>query len=211
MNEVRYAQRVVAERFGSAGRSLLLVNNPGTRGSAPLATATNLRHALAGLARHMDPRTDILFLYLASHGSDDFRLAVRLGDAPINDLGAPELARILAQMPVRRKVVVISACYAGGFIDHLRGPETLVIAAARHDRVSFGCEPDNELTFFGRAFLQDALAHEADIVAAFARATRAVRTLEARRHFEHSEPQIAGGQALRAHLAAIAAGVPATP
>ncbi|HEV7392919.1 MAG TPA: C13 family peptidase [Burkholderiales bacterium] len=60
-------------------------------------------------------------------------------------LSASELGKLLKESGIRHKVVVISACYSGGFIDAVRSDHTLVITAARHDRTSFGCSDENEL------------------------------------------------------------------
>jgi Peptidase C13 family len=44
---------------------------------------------------------------------------------------------LLKKSGIRWKVVVISACYGGGFIDPVKDDTTLVITATRHDRRSF--------------------------------------------------------------------------
>src|SRR5215813_13887438 len=60
--ELGAVRKLFDERFGTAGRSLALVNNPATLGDQPIATATNLRAALDGLGRTMNPEEDVLFL-----------------------------------------------------------------------------------------------------------------------------------------------------
>jgi hypothetical protein len=54
-------------------------------------------------------------------------------------------------------VLVINACYSGGFIETLRDDSSMVITSARTDRTSFGCGTQSEITYFGRAFLSEAL------------------------------------------------------
>src|SRR5204862_49693 len=73
----------------------------------------------------------------------------------------------LAGSGIRHRVAVVSACYAGGFIPALRAAHTMVIAAARADRASFGCGAESEITYFGHAFLVDALNQTEDFNAAF--------------------------------------------
>lgn len=204
MHEVRFAAEVLARHFGAGERSLLLVNNPATRDELPLATATNLEYALARLARRMDEE-DVLFLLLSSHGSEDHALTVQLADLPLADLPAARLGRMLADAGVPWQVVVVSACYSGGFIEHLAGERSLVITAARRDRPSFGCEDDAELTFFGRAFLADGLPAAGSFIGAFERARRSVRKRERAEGYEASEPQLAAGAPIRAHLAQVRA------
>lgn len=55
------------------------------------------------------------------------------------------------------KYVVLQACHSGGFLlpDALAGVANLTaIAAARHDRTSFGCDAGAEFTYFGAVFLR---------------------------------------------------------
>ena len=65
------------ERWGTAGRSLLLVNNPQTLLTTPFATVTNLRETLNEIGAAIDAEDDVVMVYLASHGSRDFTLARR--------------------------------------------------------------------------------------------------------------------------------------
>lgn len=74
------------------------------------------------------------------------------------------LADALQAFPASvRKVVVIQACYSGGFVlppkkapapgESLRNvKKATVITAARADRTSFGCDSSGETTLFGRSF-----------------------------------------------------------
>jgi hypothetical protein len=91
---------------------------------------------------------------------------------------------------------VISACHAGSFIASLADPQTLVIAAARADRSSFGCEDRRRWTYFGDAFFNQALREESSFTAAFRRARKTIALWEAREQRVPSLPQIAGGEAL---------------
>jgi len=79
---------------------------------------------------------------------------------------------------IRHRVIAISACYAGGLIDDLGDPDTLVLAAARRDRTSFGCGNDSVATYFGRAWLVDGLNDTLDFSAAFDQARLAIATRE---------------------------------
>ena len=47
-------------------------------------------------------------------------------------------------------VLIISACYSGSLIPTLSGPNRMIITAARSDRSSFGCQEENEFTFFDK-------------------------------------------------------------
>lgn len=200
MKEARYGTELFRRRFGAAGRTLTLVNNRQTVGELPLATVSNLDYALRAIGRKMNPQQDILFLYLTSHGSRDAELATSLSDFSFEDFTAERLAGVLRDSGIRWKVIVVSACYSGSFLDSLKDERTLVITAARADRTSFGCSDDAEFTYFGRAFLQKALNQTTSFPEAFRLARSLVNTWETRDHELHSEPQIASGVLVGAKL-----------
>ena len=78
---------------------------------------------------------------------------VENGALPLDKLTAEALADILRESQIRWKVLVISACYAGAFIEPLRDPYTVIITAAAPDKTSFGCNDRRALTYFGRGVL----------------------------------------------------------
>jgi hypothetical protein len=120
-NEAEYLDRLMTTRFGSPGHTLVLENHPATLSSHPLASWTNLEAALNGLASVMDPREDVLLLYIATHGGSDHSLLVDMDPIPLDQLDADGLADIFASHPFRWKVLVVNACYSGGFVPKLRG------------------------------------------------------------------------------------------
>lgn len=201
-NEVEFAGRLFARRFDAEGHVLLLDNNPASLATRPLATLTNLRIALAAMAERMDPAEDILLVYLTSHGSRDHQLFVSLDPLPLNQIGPDDLATALQTSPsIRWKVLIVNACYSGGFIDALRDDSTLVITAARSDRTSFGCGAASEITYFGKAFLAEALNETTSLPGAFEKARSKVDAWEARdREEQRSEPQMASSRSIEAKL-----------
>lgn len=211
-NETDYAARLFGQRFGARGHTLVLENNPATLQHAPLANWTNLETALAAVHRIMNPGQDILVLYLTSHGSPDHTLLVDMDPIPLDQIGATDLARILAEHPFRWKVVIVNACYSGGFIPPLKGDGTLVMTAASSHRSSFGCGSESKITYFGDAYLAHALNHTDDLIAAFAQARATIAAWEKRDHLTPSQPQIDIGKGiadkLRAWRARVHAGAP---
>ncbi|WP_081945254.1 C13 family peptidase [Oleiagrimonas soli] len=201
-NEAQYAARLFAQRFGAQGHTLVLENNPATLERAPLANWSNLETALTAVHKAMDPKQDILVLYLTSHGSADHYLLVDMDPIPLDQIGAKDLAGILAEHAFRWKVVVVNACYSGGFVPPLQGAGTLVMTAARTDRSSFGCGSESQITYFGDAFLAHALNRTDDFIAAFDMARKRIAGWEKRDDLTPSEPQIAVGPGIRAQLAA---------
>ncbi len=201
-NEVEYAEQLFGKRFDADGHILVLENNAASIDSRPLATLTNLRVAFAAIAKQMDPAEDILLVYLTSHGSEDHQLYVALDPLPLNQISPVDLADALVTSPsMRWKVIVVNACFSGGFIDALRDDSSLVIAAARSDRTSFGCGTESEITYFGNAFLAEALNETTSIPAAFSKAKATVAEWETRDKVEESsEPQIASSPSIEAKL-----------
>jgi hypothetical protein len=198
-NEVRGARRVLDARFDAAGRSLLLVNRPETLDTLPLAGVRNLREALKGMARIMDPREDILFLLITSHGAADV-VAVEFEPFPLRDLTARDVRAALDRAGLTWRVVVVSACFSGSFIDDLADDNTLVLTAAREDRTSFGCANGRDFTEFGRRFFDRALWRDVSFVAAFAEAKERIAAFERAEGIVASEPQIFEGAAIAAKL-----------
>ncbi len=199
-NEAEYFRDLFEQRFGAKGHVVVLENNAATLDTHPLATWTNLEDTLDAMAGRMDPAQDILLLYFTTHGSEDHTLLVDMDPLPLDQIGATDLPGILAGHPFRYKVVIVNACYSGGFIPPLRGDGTLVITSARTDRSSFGCGEQSTLTWFGHAFLVDALNKTDDFQRAFDLARREIAGWEIRDGYEASEPQIAFGKGIHAQL-----------
>jgi Peptidase C13 family len=187
--EIKLAAHVVGERFDSASRQLLLINDHRDFDHYPLATVSGLHYALGELARKMNPDRDILFLSLSSHGSDEPLLAVSNGSLPLEQVTGDALASALRDSGIKWRVIVISACHAGAFIGPLKDPNTVLITAAAADKTSFGCADDRDLTYFGEAFYRDALPKAKNLQEAFALARAAIARREQAEHVTPSDPQ----------------------
>jgi hypothetical protein len=204
--EISLASRVLGERFEIGDRHLSLVNDQRDLGRAPLASVTALNYALQGFAERMDTDEDVLFLAISSHGSEEPSIAVSNSGFPLTSLTPEDLRQALHESGIRWRVIVISACYAGGFIDALRDPRTIVIAAAAKDRTSFGCSNDSDLTYFGEAFYRDALPGAKSLREAFEAAKQAIAARERSEHETPSNPQADFGAELEAKLAGMGGG-----
>jgi hypothetical protein len=216
--EVDFIRKQFEARFVAQGHSVVLVNSRTTVGASPLATVTSIREAVSAIAAKMDKDRDILFLYVTSHGSKEGTISLGLDGVRLPDLSRNELAAVLKESGIRWKVVVLSACYAGSFMEPLKDPGTLFIAAAHEDRQSFGCADENDFTYFGRAFFKESLPSAQSFEDAFSRATKLIREWEdrdagnaaaasgARRRGQqpaadrYSLPQIDAPEPIRQHL-----------
>ncbi|MFL9814341.1 caspase family protein [Stutzerimonas sp. VN223-3] len=188
LREAGYVDKLLAERFAAYGQ-ISLVNHRDHLADRPLATRENLSRAIQKLAERSGPE-DLIFIYLTSHGSADHQLALTQPRLALEDLPAADLAALMQPLAGRNKVIVISACYSGGFIEPLKSPNTLVMTAARADRVSFGCSEESDFTYFGRALFAEALQETNDIVQAFTLAQARVAEREQADHYQASEPQL---------------------
>jgi uncharacterized membrane protein SirB2 len=209
--EAEYAARLLSRRLGLGERALVLANDLRRPGYHPLATLSNLRQALSGLARVMDPEADILFLFLTSHGSEDHELLVHMPPLPLTQLGPAALRQALDDAGIRWRILLVSACYSGGFLDALSDSHTLVMTAARDDRSSFGCGPDSDITWFGRAYFAEAMNRTTDPIAAFAMARELVDEWERAEGHPASLPQYRGAPLAEAKLQAFVAATPPGP
>ena len=88
------------------------------------------------------------------------------------------------------------------FKDALKSDTTLVITASDAEHTSFGCADDRDLTYFGEAFLRDALPGAPSLEAAFLKARSLIDEREAAEHLTPSNPQIDIGPAIRKKLEA---------
>jgi len=195
--DVLAAQKVMDERWGTAGRSVALINNPRTLLEAPAATVTNLREALNEIGATIDTEQDVVMVYLASHGDKRHVLDVTLPPLELAPLTAPALKGLLDASGIKWRIVVVSACYSGGFVDVLKDDYTLVLTASSAGRASFGCGHRSDATFFGEALFQHGLAESESMLGAFDVARARVAEREKAGGFKPpSDPQIYVGPAM---------------
>ena len=199
--DVEAAQRVMDEKWGTHGRSMLLVNNPRTLLTTPIATLSNLRDTLEELAAAMDVDEDVAMVYLAAHGGSDGSLAFNLAPLELVPITPALLRNAFDDAGIRWRIVVVSACYSGAFVDALADDETAVIVAAEKGRTSFGCGVGSSSTWFGEAFFQEGMAKAASVAEAFDLARAAVERREREQGITTpSNPQSRIGPAMQAKL-----------
>ncbi|MEG0828100.1 MAG: C13 family peptidase [Acinetobacter sp.] len=187
-SEIERIKEQFDTRFGTFGRSLALINNPATRTETPIASRTSMELALRRIGQQMNRESDVLFLYMTSHGlSNQFEME----NAPLDlkDVDPKWLKETLDKSGIRWRVIVISACYSGSFVPALQDDNTLIITASAADRASFGCSNEADYTYFGRAFFDQAMRENNSIGAAFEQSKATVAQWETAQGFEASEPQ----------------------
>lgn len=188
--EAAAAARIVAGSFEHSGQVIVRANTQ-THSGARIA---DLRATLIGLGETMDAGNDIVFLILTSHGSRAGAAVTAIGHD--ETLSPARLSGMLSVAHIKRRVIVVSACYSGVFVDMLADDDTLVISAADSNHPSFGCGSADEWTYFGFAFFAQAFGIAKTLPEAFAAADGFVRVREFLNGYEHSNPQMAGGAAI---------------
>jgi len=199
-HETETVRTLFDTRFATSGRSLVLINNEETALAQPIATRTSISQALHTIAGRMNRDQDVLFLFVTSHGSEEHELELSYWPMELTGISPEWLRRTLDDTGIRRRVIVLSACYSGGFIPALKSPDTLIITASDATHASFGCSDDADLTYFGRAFFDEALRRQYSLRAAFDAASAAIGGREKSDGFEASHPQWEVGERLHAEL-----------
>jgi hypothetical protein len=196
LREMRYVKGLFDERFGTAGRSIALASSYDALEELPIASVTNLSRALERIGKAMNADEDVLVLFVSAHGDREHRLSAWQPPLELAPLTPTALARMLNDSGIKWRVVVVSACYSGGFVEPLRDDNSIVITAAAPDRTSFGCEAGRDFTYFGQAYFRDALAKTTSFTEAFEIARQLVSEQEAAEGLPASLPQISVGRAI---------------
>lgn len=193
---------VMQDRFGTKGTTLQLVNHAQTAHQLAWATPINLKRAIEAIAQLMHRDEDILFIHLTSHGARDGQLSASFWPLTIETVTPQMLRRWLDDAGIRYRLLSISACYSGSWIEPLANADTLVMTAADAEHTSYGCGRLSELTFFGRAMYDEALRRTWSFEQAHADAKRVIelREIEAGKDDGFSNPQIRVGAGIRPHL-----------
>ncbi|CAN7564264.1 C13 family peptidase [Polaromonas sp. LjRoot131] len=213
LRESTLVSRVLAERFDAEGRVVHLVNHASTAQTHLWATALNLERAIDAIAQRMDRDKDVLVVYMTSHGASDFKLATSHWPLEVPPVSPGELREALDRSGVRNRVIAISACYSGGWVDPLAGDTTLVMTAADATHTSYGCGSRSDLTFFGRAMFDEQLRKTRSFEQAFARAVPLIkqREIDAGKEDGFSNPQIRVGAGIAPVLRALEKRLDALP
>lgn len=206
--EARATGRVLARRYAAAGRTIVLAADDG-RGGEMLAhgSPVAIEAALARIAELIDPAEDVVVLYTTSHGSP-IGIVYQDGSAGFGAISPMRLAAMLDGLGIRRRMLLISACYAGVFVPMLGDEDSVIASAASATTTSFGCRAENDWTFFGDALINRALRKPQGLPAAFAEADAEIAAWERGGGIEPARPQLHIGSRAGRWLAAIEARLP---
>ena len=195
--DVDAAQRVMDERWNTNGRSVVLVNSALTVAERPFATVTHLRKVLLEIGDTIDADDDVVMLYLTGSSGTDHTLTAVNPPLELVNLSAQGLKQLLDAAGIRWRIVVVSTCNAGAWIDALKDDETAVIASSSGTVRGGDCTGGVGPTAFGDAFFGQGMRRHDDLMQAFDAARRSLATRGA------AEPVAAIGPAIAERLKAL--------
>jgi hypothetical protein len=208
--EAREAGKVLARRFDAEGRTIVLAGSNGAGPTElPLGSIDSLTLALARVAELMDKNEDVLVLYSTSHGAQ-VGIAYHDGDQGFGILAPKRLAAILDELGIKRRVLILSACYSGVFVPVMSNEDTALFTAASSERTSFGCRAENDWTFFGDAMINHALRKPQSLGDASDEARATIAQWEGQGRLPSSNPQVSVGDNVATWLPQLEARMPKT-
>jgi Peptidase C13 family len=199
-SEATGAAEILTERYGAQGRTLVLSTNYAPTGKGlPAATPEHLIGAFDRIGALMDKDEDLFVLFMTSHGGPNAGIGLRDRERMDYTMSPANLRGALDKAGIKKRVVILAACYSGQFVQAFRDdPNTIMLTAASKDRPSFGCQPERDWTYFGDAFFNRALRAGGGLAPAFQRARKQIAQWEAADGELASDPQIyVGAEAAR--------------
>ena len=207
--EAGEAARVLSHRYGAVGRTLFLAAGSDEKpAGTPQGSPSTLATALAAVAAKMDVNEDVLILFATTHGDPVSGLVYRDGTNGAGMIAPQRLATLLDGLQIKRRMILLSACYAGVFLPMLSSEDSIIITAASANRTSFGCAPGNDWTFFGDALINNALRKPQPLGIASDEAVELIRNWEAARDLISSRPQVYFGDKANLWLIPLEARMP---
>ncbi|TGN40659.1 hypothetical protein E5Q11_10455 [Marinobacter confluentis] len=202
MRDIKVARNGVQTLFDVDSRAIMLLNHRDYE-TFPLATRPSVSTALKALDQKLNPEEDLLVVHLVSHGARDGALSFQQPGLDLPDLSPQAFAQMLEPLQARRKLIVVSACFSGQWIDSLKSSDTWIMTSSREDRTSFGCGDDSEMTWFTKAVYQSVGLSLSEPDAMFEQVTRQIRSWEEDIGMDEeswSYPQVYLGEGMRQWL-----------
>jgi hypothetical protein len=165
--DVDSAQRTMDERWNTSRRSVVLVNSPDTVAERPFASITHLRKVLLEIGDIIDADDDVVMVYLTGNSAPDHTLTAVNPPLELAALSPQGLRQLFEAAGIRWRIVVVSTCEAGAWIDALKDDETVVIASSAANVRGADCAGGLRPGVFADAFFGTAMRRSDDITTAF--------------------------------------------
>jgi Peptidase C13 family len=209
--EASEAAKVLSRRYGAIGRTIFLAAGADDQAlGTPQGSPPNLATALAAVATKMNLKEDVLILFATTHGDPNSGLAYRDGKNGIGMIAPQRLANLLDELGFQRRMILLSACYAGVFLPLLTNENSIIVTAAASNRTSFGCAPGNDWTFFGDALINNGMRKSQPFDKATEEAARLITQWENSKQLLASRPQTFVGLNANRWLSALELRMPKT-
>lgn len=165
--DVEAAQQVMDEKWDTGRRSVVLVNNSSTVAQHPFATLTYLRKTLNELGDIIDPDEDVVMVYLAGSAGADHALAAVHPPLELVALTPQGLNQLLDAAGIRFRIIVVSSCYAGAWLEPLKDDDSAIVVSSPADVAGTDCRGLAEATRFGKAFFGEGMRRGDSLSAVF--------------------------------------------
>lgn len=192
--EANETAKLLSKKYQANGRTIILSTGDDEANNTPEGNPNNLAKSIARIGEIIDKQNDIFVLYISTHGHPITGLAYKNKNLASGFIGPKYLANMLEENGIKKRLIIISACFSGIFIPEIGNEESVIVTAAAHDRASFGCRPDNDWTFFGYAFINQALRTGIEFKMAFNNARNIINSWEKKARLKSSNPQIKVGE-----------------
>ncbi len=207
--EAGEAAKVLSRRYGATGKTIVLSAGADDQGiGTAQGSPPNLATALAAVAAKMNLKEDVLILFATTHGDPNSGLAYRDGNKGYGAIAPVRLANLLDDLGFERRMILLSACYAGIFMPHLTNENSIIVTAAASNRTSFGCSPGNDWTFFGDALINNGMRKPQPFDKATEEAVGLISKWESSKQLVPSRPQTFVGGKANAWLGPLEARMP---
>jgi hypothetical protein len=195
--DVDAAQRTMDERWDTQGRSVVMLNSPETVAERPFASITHLRQVLLEIGDIIDADDDVVMVYVTGNSRADHTLTAVNPPLELAALSPQGLKQLFDAANIRWRIVVVSTCEAGAWIDALKDDETVVIASSAAGVRGADCAGSLRPGAFASAFFGEAMRRSDDLTAAFEAARRQLVDQHA------AEPVMSVGPAIAEQLKAL--------
>ena len=96
---------------------------------------------------------DIVIFSFSSHGRKN-KIANKIGNTRASSINSKTIKGYLSKFSQYNKIIIISSCYSGSFINNIKDRRSVIFTAASKDNKSFGCGPTDTNTWFVTAFTE---------------------------------------------------------
>lgn len=145
---------------------------------------------------HQVKKGDVVTIMLSTHGYTRL-LATQIGGRDYASIMDYHLATALAPLKDVPTILIISACYSGSLIPALKNENRIILTASAETKVSYGCQPLAQNTFFIDALFGEQHDATHSLINEFNLARGRIAIREKEKKLDASDPQIFIGEKMK--------------